>query len=311
MRSTSPPPAGRRPARIFIVGSQRSGTTVMQAVLARNAGLYTLPETHLLQHVLGGLDEWMRGDVAYSERKWQKRLRWARWGTCADLKRALAPLLDEKSFGLKLRRRLGGAGYIKEFVRLMDTAAVLTSAPGWIEKTPEHFAYVDIIERYIPDAQFIHMVRRGQDVVASAVDGELRYATHGAFRGGVSYWAERWNRALATHLRCLDKPNHHILRYEDFAADPDYWTSYLLTALHLPATAAPQGTSQQVQVADVAAEPWKSSSINSPIAPADSKFAALFGPDLQQWLHENLSDYLAFTAELKSRRFAAQSHTRV
>ena len=81
----------------------------------------------------------------------------------------------------------------------------------WVEKTPNHLMYIDDIASYVPEARFVHVLRNGEDVVASIVDADLSQPTR-AFRGGVKRWARRWNYATwAVQMSCLGDTRHHGL----------------------------------------------------------------------------------------------------
>lgn len=292
--------------RLFLVGCQRSGTTALQAEICRRAAVLTLPETWYFLHLLKGVDEWMQGDLRYFERKWKRRMAIAQPRTHRLLRQSLQSVLDPVTPGLRFRPHLTGRAYIGELVRVLDAAAAHRQYCAWLEKTPEHFAYLDIIGRHIPDARVIHIIRNGEDVVASAVDGEIRYARQRAFRGGVAFWVERWNRAAETHLRFAGQPGHLVVRYEDLIEHPQATVIQILDFIGVPATAAaPSGLGGVV--AEVHAEPWKSTSVGERIRPPQRKFESLFGPELQQWLRRELIDYAGVWSRIVSAQGAGQA----
>jgi hypothetical protein len=282
--------------RLFLVGCQRSGTTVLQAAAGRLPGLLTMPETHWFPLLLGGLDEWVLRQDAYVQAKWRRRLALASPRTYRRLRGSLAPLEDGGA--PRLRRCLSGSGYIGQVARLLDTAARQQGCQCWLEKTPDHYAYIEVIARHLPDARFVHLIRRGEDVIASAVDGQMRYAEGQVFHGSIPFWVERWLRAAETHLCYAGQPNHLVLCYEDFAAAPQEQLERLRRFAGLPA--GPARAAQHI--ADLAREPWKASAVNQPVRPAERKLEELFGPRLRAWLRQRLPDYEALRAELHRRQ---------
>lgn len=297
--TTSPGPehASASPSfrRVFVVGCQRSGTTVVQSALARASGLYTLPETHYFLDLLGGIEEWCKGNEAAFRRKVRSRLALARWRTHREMRRDLGFILEDRALGLKLRRHLRGAAYARAFAPLMDDAAKRRGCWGWIEKSPDHLAYVDDIRRFVPDARFVHVLRNGEDVIASVIDAETRYADAGIFRGGVAYWIERWNRAVATSLRYLGEPAHLLLLFEDFVTRPQATMRAVCDFLALPPGSA-NGSWNPRNIADVGRQPWKTSAVNGKVRPPRRKFEQMFGPALRNRIRARLRDYAAVTA---------------
>lgn len=284
--------------RLFLVGCPRSGTTLLQAAIGRLPGVFTLPETAWFTQLLGALGEWTDGRDEYVRTRWRRRLALASPRTHGRM-RAAAAVLDGAVEGLpRLPLRLRGSSYIGDFVRLMDRAATLQGCGCWLEKTPDHFAYIGIIARYIPDARFLHLIRNCEDVVASAIDGQIRYADRNAFSGGITHWVRHWNRAAETHLRYAGAPRHLVLRYEDFIAAPQA-TLQLVRGFAGLGAGAP-GTAPAI--ADLSLEPWKAASLNHPPRRPQRKFEQLFGPQLRAWLRQQLGDYEAISAELQRRQ---------
>jgi len=287
--------------KLFLVGCPRSGTTVLQAAIGRLPGIFTLPETRWFPLLLGGFDDWSHHRDDRVRAKWRRRLAVVGQRTHRELRGAMAYAMEGSSGTPGLRRRLRGTSYIGDFVRLMDRAALQQGCSTWLEKTPEHYAYIDIITRYIPDARFIHVIRNCEDVVASAIDGQIRYADHGVFSGGIPQWVERWNRAAETHLQYAGRDGHLVLRYEDFVATPQAALEQVRAFAGIDA-AAFASTDAPPAVADLRAEPWKTDSVNAPVRAARSKFDDMFGPQLRAWLRQHLRDYDSVSAELRQRQ---------
>ena len=59
------------------------------------------------------------------------------------------------------------ASSVGVFVTMAGAAAGSRGCAGWVEKTPANLYAVDVIERWVPGARFVHIVREGADVVAS------------------------------------------------------------------------------------------------------------------------------------------------
>ncbi|MDZ7828840.1 MAG: sulfotransferase [Halofilum sp. (in: g-proteobacteria)] len=202
-RSTAalvPSPAIHR--RLFVVGCPGAGATVVRDLLAMQPGLHAFPRTHLFLRSFG-----MRG----------RRLPWAWFGLTLGKERRILERLVERSShsgavpalpprSLLLRRSLDG------LLATFDRLALAAGCRNWVDTTPRHLVHARLIERTVPRARIVHVVRDGRDVVAAQCSGEGRHAP----RAVVS----EWNRALAHHARCLDRPGHLFVLYEDLMADP-------------------------------------------------------------------------------------------
>ncbi|WP_113064958.1 sulfotransferase [Oleiagrimonas sp. MCCC 1A03011] len=177
--------------KIFVVGCPRSGTTVIQALLAERPDVLSFGETNYMLRLLGHFDRWLQDDRS-AAKKWRRRLRLARGKTHGDMRRCLDNAFKAYDDVPGLRRKLSGRGYIREFCRILDAMALERGCSCWVEKTPDHLAYLDVLEKEVPEAHFLHVLRKGEDVMASVLDGQLRYSRHNVFAGSLPYWVRRW-----------------------------------------------------------------------------------------------------------------------
>lgn len=274
--------------RTFVVGCPRSGTTIVQAMLARHPEVFTLPETGFFPRLLGGLHHRLGDEGAKpARRSMARRLGLTRrYGRreFLELERALlgeehqskrAPWLQETC--------------IKRFIEMLDGVTRQAGRSVWIEKTPHHLLYLPEIERYMPEARFIHVIRPGVDVLASITDAELRYDNK-AFGGGLMQWIRRWNRAAEIHRSRIGARNHHLVFLEDLVRNPvDEWQR-LCSFLGLSTTVDLDQACHQ-NIADPKAEPWKRDALSGQLQQASSKVDSLFGPQLREWLRERLMSY--------------------
>lgn len=299
MTAVARPPT---PVRVFIVGCQRSGTSVIHTALARAGRLYTVQETHYFVHLFGGQDHWLFQEDALFQRKLRRRLAFMRARTYSELRHDLGELLGDAALRARLRPRLLGSSYVREFVRLMDAAARHYRTAGWLEKTPWHLPYVDLIQARYPDARFLHVVRNGEDVVASILDGELKHFEQRWFMGGLAYAVRLWNRAAQAHLEHADRPGHLVLRHEDFVADPAQALRRVLEFLDLPAGPVDLVEAGAPSADEIAAAPWKQYWVVEPVRPQARKFDTLLSPAMQQWAKDHLLDYGTLSNQLCARR---------
>jgi hypothetical protein len=278
--------------RAFLIGCPRSGTTFLQAALSSHPQILSLPETAFFERLLPGRvdDEVIGAERMPAYRRRGRDYLRAQRRARRSLRRVMEVLGIE---GARPGLHLGVAGYVGEFARLLDAAADVQGCQAWLEKTPHHVFYLDVIENYLPEARFIHLLRRGEDVVASAVEASLRYVDldegRAAFDRGIPWWVACWNAAVAMHGRFAGRENHCIVFYEDLVRDFDREYARLCEFIGVaPMRARPHAVKR---VARLESEPWKREALSGRVVPAARKFDALFGPEARTWIREQLLPY--------------------
>lgn len=188
--------------RVFLVGAPRSGTTILQSLLASHPKITSFPETKFFHYL------------------WADRLksklpdRLHRW-LHQEINR---PDLYNES---EIYSRQLTSDRIKWFVGILDRLAIEEGNQIWLEKTPEHSYFIKDILNYLPDAKFIHLVRNPLDVIAS-----MRQATQtpgsNILWGGewtLDFCIERWKSAALISYCLRDSPQHLVVSYEDLLQD--------------------------------------------------------------------------------------------
>lgn len=136
-----------------IVGVGRSGTTLLRLMLDAHPELAIPPETHFITRLAGlaeaadvrteflaivmGSDRWL--DFGISEQELR------------------AALDNSEDFGV--------SGCLRCFYRAY---AARFGKPRWGEKTPSYVRWMKSIQRLLPEAGFIHVIRDGRDVALSS-----------------------------------------------------------------------------------------------------------------------------------------------
>jgi hypothetical protein len=86
--------------------------------------------------------------------------------------------------------------------------------PRWGDKTPAYSLRMPMIERHLPEARFVHLIRDGRDVRLSQVavgTDPPRAAKH----------ARRWKRRIRGARRGSQRVTHYLeVRYEDLVRSP-------------------------------------------------------------------------------------------
>jgi hypothetical protein len=287
--------------RIFVVGCPRSGTTLVQAMIARHPDVFSLRETYFFESLLGDAQLRWGDREARSTRRWYHRAGFAQsWG-----RRRLRQL--ERTHAAQWRgptpRRWTAC--VRRYAATLDEAASGAQKTHWAEKTPNHILFLDEIAKCIPDAYFVHVLRNGIDVVASVSDADTRQETR-AFSGGMVRWARRWNRAMEINLARLRDPRHYLLCIEDLIDDTETEWKMLRDFLELDPD-KPLLANPGCEVADAHTEPWKIAAITGVAKTVSGKSQAVFGARSLTWLHEHLVDYVTIREAVRWQHRAGSS----
>ncbi len=191
-------------APFFIVGSGRSGTTLLRLVLAGHSRIEIPPETWFLLPLTARLPLVERLSPTQVEEAIGLIIGDYRWPDMeiaavdfAERARALADPTIKSLMGLIYAEHLRRAG-----------------KPRFGDKTPPYIEIVPQLAALYPEARFIHLIRDGRDVAASFIDAH--------FHGGVWDRDFEWRRAVRLGLSYRASPLAERLlevRYEDMVSD--------------------------------------------------------------------------------------------
>ena len=185
-------PASLPTAPIFVIGSARSGTTMLRLMLDSHARISSGEETHFLQQmepVVG--KQWrLLERYGFPREYWLDRLRHL-YG----------------DFQAEYAARRGKA--------------------RWADKDPANTLLLPFVEELFPDAQYIHLVRDGHDVVASHRD-------RWGYRSGVRSARGAWRKYVeaARSFGAEAGPGRFLeVRYEALVTDTETELRRLFTFL--------------------------------------------------------------------------------
>jgi hypothetical protein len=147
-------------APFFIVGSGRSGTTLLRLILAGHSRIEIPPETWFITPLVEALPlaaPLSPAQVAQAVDIMTGHYRWPDMGLPEDEFRA-------RAFAL-------AAPKLVDVVDLVYAAHLLRAGkPRFGDKTPPYMGIVPQLAELYPDAKFIHLVRDGRDVAMSMID---------------------------------------------------------------------------------------------------------------------------------------------
>jgi hypothetical protein len=202
----------------FVVGSARSGTTLLRLMLDAHPQLAIPPETHFVPDLVrrdrrGELDAARFVDVL------EALPRWPDFHVDADALRERVARAGRFDLGEALR-----AFYALHAERF--------GKPRWGDKTPPYADCMPDIERLLPEARFVHVIRDGRDVAVSIRDlwfGPSRPRAIG------EWWVDTIRRA---RWGAREVSHYLEVRYEDLVADPEPVLRRICEFVELPFDAA-------------------------------------------------------------------------
>jgi Sulfotransferase family len=203
----------------FIVGSGRSGTTLVRAILDSHPDLAIPPESHML--------------VAIARRR--HRFQTAEGFDRASFVSEIGPnihsrwKLDPDDLSATLQQ--ANISDAAEAIRVVY--ALYAKRQGkhrYGDKTPIYILHLAALAALLPEARFIHVIRDGRNVSLSYLEASFGPQTP-------EEAAMRWRRAVVHGRRAgmrLGSKRYQELRYEDLVSDPEHHVRALCSYLKMP-----------------------------------------------------------------------------
>ncbi|MDZ4699829.1 MAG: sulfotransferase [Rhodothermales bacterium] len=197
---------------IFIVGANRSGTTLLRLILNAHPNLAIPEEVVYFGSSLAGvsIDRWR--DPGLTKEAYTSFVMQFLDNNCQplgdiDRDELLDTILEE-----------GPADFRRPYQCVLESWAARQRKIRWGEKTPGNLFYADIIYEMFPDARFIHLVRDPRAGVSSML-GTSFFPNDVVFNalGRAKFMTE--GRALLE--RHVPAEQRFLLRYEDIVASPE------------------------------------------------------------------------------------------
>ena len=187
----------------MIVGCPRSGTTLLQQLLAGHPDVYTTQETHYFGYLLNG------GKKAFWDLFYLSPDRFIKWKEYID-KSSIMRI--EESFKRPKNRKEA----VLFFIKILDFNAQKNNKKIWIEKTPTHLLKIKYIQNYFSDIYYLHIIRDPKDVVASLVDVGRKFP-QSSWKGYSSI--DRSIKTIKVYLnesyKYVNNPRHYFVQYNN------------------------------------------------------------------------------------------------
>jgi len=187
---------------ILIGGCSRSGTTLLAAMLGWGEGRLTVPE---------------------AEFKWELFAAGAAVADRVDTAKAGALLRADPKFSLwKVDVPPTESGTVS-FADLMEDLVARharvrgqSAQVAWVDHTPGNIRFIPTLNRLLPDARFVHVIRDGRAVAASVLRLDWGPNTPSE---AARHWALQVAAGLAA-AQALGSDRVHTVRFEDLVNEP-------------------------------------------------------------------------------------------
>ena len=248
---------------VFVVGYPRSGTTLLQALLATQGNIVTFPETHFFNTLR--LQYGSTPKIIH----------------CDSVGRFLENIT--KASGVEFVEHdialLEGSEWIstKELFEYIVKRFLPDDIPDdfrWLEKTPDHAFSMEVMQKYYPKAKFVGIVRHPFPAIFSRTRN-----FRPKVQDPIKYLARQW----ALYVQSLEefKQEHpekiFIVKYEDLAQSPQIVVSSITDFLSVDFD--PGAFPQRVEKAHMIIKPfehWKAEVASPTIKNNNGKVDELF-----------------------------------
>jgi len=262
---------------LFIVGAPRSGSTLLQSLLATQPGVFSLPETHFFHHAFH------RSPAPFF------------FPLARDLKKRLGRLAEDIGISPPadlIPRGIRRPAHVRAFFEILDRAARIRDKTLWVEKTPRHLYFIDRITASDPGSRFLHILREGRDVVASTYWVTRRYPEVWGRPRTLEECLRRWQRDVQISARYRECKGHFLVRYESLVDRPGRVIRRLCRLLGTDfAPALLSGYDRQSRLLRTPDEEWKADVAGPIVDRGARRFREELNPSQQDCLIRRLADF--------------------
>lgn len=215
------------PPMPFIVGTGRCGTTLLRTMLDAHPLLAIPPESYFIP-VAAELSPQDAAD------------RSGRPLGTAPANSFLNAVQQSRNWAMfaidpqELATRIGAIEPFELSTAIRAVYALYTAQFGksrWGDKTPDYHAHMRLIERLLPEARFIHLIRDGRDVALSVRRLLERSGREPTVVNGARWWASRLQRARQEGQGV----KHYLeVRYEELVREPEGTLRQICELIELP-----------------------------------------------------------------------------
>lgn len=184
---------------ILVVGLVRSGTTLVEQILASHPRVFGAGERKEIDQISTRMHEQIPGALPYP----------------ACIRQLEAGLARHQAYG-----------YLQTLAREAGTADRI------VDKMPHNYLHLGMIATLFPKAHIIHCRRDPMDVCASAFFQNFKWMPHASSIEDIAFYYRHYVRLMEHWRRVLPLPIHEVV-YEAMVADPEGESRKLVAACGL------------------------------------------------------------------------------
>lgn len=198
---------------VFIVGCDRSGTTLLSLMITGSPSIHMTLES-------GFIPDLKRLSSEYSDFSEAKH----KWYFIRDLKRFQSTsktkafdvfdLSEDEAY--RALENVSPTNYVGAVDALFRADAEKNSKERWGNKTPEYILHIDWLSEAFPESQFIHIIRDPRDVSASI----CRAGWENNLADAAEYWKQRVEQGCQSGS-LLKSKRYLEVRYEKLLLNPE------------------------------------------------------------------------------------------
>lgn len=264
--------------RVFLVGCPRSGTTLLQSLIASHPDILSFPESHFFEKLY----------PRYEPRRKLLRLasRQAKLHVEKFLSKIGYPTPNQTiHFWTVFQRQ-----YTYQFIKALDALTLAQEKSIWLEKTPDHLFHIGTIENSIENVKFIHILRNGPDVIASLYQVTQQYPQYWGGSWSIDKCISKWMTCIQETEKYSHKQNHIKIFYENILAEPDKNLRTICQWLNIPFSKAMLSKRQRPGGITEKYEFWKANIQHEVKRPDFRKFDQLFSSEEKSYILDKLSN---------------------
>lgn len=196
---------------VFVVGCDRSGTTLLSLILSQSPDLYVTLESGFIPDLYDLRDDY--GDFTSAK---------SRWYFIRDLQRtkATSKTIAFDIFGISdteaenVLSQSAPCSYAEAIDALFSKTAQLHDKSRWGNKTPKYVLHLSLLNELFPESKIIHVIRDPRDVTASILKA--------GWTSTVKETALYWNKRVSAGIegRSFGEDRYYELKYESLLENP-------------------------------------------------------------------------------------------